>query len=84
MCVFKFWSCIFAISSKKAALSKFLKLLNVDLVFPMFGVVLFITVLIILWQSLTPVEKFRVLIQRFFEFVNMTSNKEGYVQTLRI
>ena len=36
-----------------------------------------ITVLIILWKSLIPVAKFKVLIHKDFEFVNKTSRGEG-------
>ena len=64
----------FAISSKKA-LSKLLKLLNVDLVLPIFGVVLLKLVMITLLQSMTQVVKYKVFIHKIFEFVNMTFNK---------
>jgi hypothetical protein len=39
-------------------------------------VILLMTVLIMLWQSLIPVVKFKVLKHRDFEFVNITSKSE--------
>ena len=52
--------------------------LKIDiLIFSKLGVEIFTKVLIKLSQSLTPVAKFRVFMQRFFEFIRITSNKNG-------